>query len=147
MTRYERDQLLITAIINSIKGPASNEEEEELLLRKISEDYLWKECNTLLKDYFHIDFLNEIKDNKQLMFRLYKLYLLHQLLMRMKAIEENPNHPANRKRGANRSQITNHSNSLLAPTPQHGEPPLYYEEYSDDELDPNNPDPNGEEAE
>ena len=56
--------MLITAIINSIRGPATNEEEEELLLRKISEDYLWKECNTLLKDYFHIDFLNEIKDNK-----------------------------------------------------------------------------------
>jgi hypothetical protein len=69
--------MLITAIINSIRGPASNEEEEELLLRKISEDYLWKECNTLLKDYFHIAFLNEIKDNKQLIFRLYKLYLLH----------------------------------------------------------------------
>ena len=65
----------------------------------------------------------------------------------MKAIEENPNHPSLRKRGANRSQITNHTNSLLAPTPQQGEPPLYYEEYSDDELDPNNQDPNGEEAE
>jgi hypothetical protein len=62
----------------------------------------------------------------------------------MKSIEENPNHPSNRKRG--KSQLTNHSNSLLAPTPPNGER-LHYEEYSDDEIDPNNPDPNGEEAE
>ncbi len=77
LSRYERDQLLITAIINSIKGPSINAQEEEELLKKVTEDYLWKECVTLLKEYFHIDFLNEIKDNKQLIFRLYKLYLLH----------------------------------------------------------------------
>lgn len=69
------------------------------MLKKLSEDYLWKECSKLLKEYFNVDFLNEIKDNKQLVFRLYKLYLLHQLLLRMKAIEENPNHPANKRRG------------------------------------------------
>jgi hypothetical protein len=35
----------------------------------------------------------------------------------------------------------------LAPPPLQGEPPLVYEEYSDDDMDPNNHDPNGEEAE
>jgi hypothetical protein len=35
----------------------------------------------------------------------------------------------------------------LAAPPLQGEPPLVYEEYSDDEIDPNNPDPHGEEAE
>ncbi len=81
---------MITAIINSIKGPSNSPEDETELLKKISEDYLFKECTSLLKDYFNIDFLNEIKDNKQIMFRLYKLYLLHQLFVRMKSVEDNP---------------------------------------------------------
>jgi hypothetical protein len=34
------------------------------MLNKLSEDYLWKECNTLLKDYFNMEFLNEIKGSK-----------------------------------------------------------------------------------
>jgi hypothetical protein len=132
LTRFERDQMLITSIINSIKGPQTENdpsEDETELLKKMSGDYLWKECVTLLKDYFNIDFLNELKDNKQLIFRLYKLYLLHQLLMRMKAIEDNPNHPVNKKRGANKGGY-----SLLAPNPVNGEP-LIYEEYSDEEAD------------
>ena len=98
--------MLITAIINSIKGPAAvdlSSEEESQLLAKMSDDYLWKECTQLLKEYFNVDFLNEIKDNKQIMFRLYKLYLLHQLMLRMKAIEDNPNHPANKRKGGGRS--------------------------------------------
>lgn len=106
LSRFERDQMLITAIINSIKGPTAvdlSSEEESTLLAKMSDDYLWKECNTLLKEYFNVDFLNEIKDNKQIMFRLYKLYLLHQLMLRMKAIEDNPNHPANKRKGGGRS--------------------------------------------
>lgn len=100
--------MLITAIINSIKGPDSTDlssEEESIMLAKISDDYLWKECTTLLKEYFNLEFLNEIKDNKQIMFRLYKLYLLHQLMLRMKAIEENPNHPAIKRRGGGRSSL------------------------------------------
>ena len=43
--------------------------------------------------------LSVIRDNKQIMFGLYKLYLLHSLLVRIKQIEENPNHPALKKRG------------------------------------------------
>ena len=74
VSRYERDQMLITAIINSLNGPLKEEAE---LLSNFSEDILWKECATLLKDYFNADFLNEIKDNKQIVFRLYRLYLLH----------------------------------------------------------------------
>jgi hypothetical protein len=80
LSRFERDQMLITAIINSIKGPTAvdlSSEEESEMLSKMSDDYLWKECSQLLKDYFNVDFLNELKDNKQIMFRLYKLYLLH----------------------------------------------------------------------
>ena len=71
------------------------------------------------------------------MFRLYKLYLLHSLLMRMKAIEDNPSHPANKKRtkGSN-------PHALMAESVR-GEP-LVYEEYSDDENDGNS-DGGGEE--
>lgn len=76
VSRYERDQMLITAIINSLNGPLIEEEEAELL-SNFSEDFLWKECQSLLKDYFNADFLNDIKDNKQIVFRLYRLYLLH----------------------------------------------------------------------
>ena len=64
----------------------------------------------------------------------------------MKAIEDNPNGQKKQK-GNSKSSITNHSKSLLAPPPLQGEPPLVYEEYSDDEIDPNNQDPHGEEAE
>ena len=123
MNRYEKDQVLITAIVNSIRGPpVENSEGEAELLKKLSEDYLWKECSTLLKDYFDVDFLNEIKDNKQILFRLYKLYLLHQLVLRIKAIEDNPNHPATKKRT---------SKSGAHPEPL----PLYYEDGSDDDLE------------
>lgn len=97
LSRYERDQLLITAIINSIKGSQADKDEEDELLKKISQDYLWKECITVLRDYFNIDFLNEVKDSKQIVYRLYKLYLLHQLMLRMKQIEDNPNLPQNKK--------------------------------------------------
>lgn len=68
--------MLITALTQSATEPQDQDQEDELLQR-LSEDYLFKECSTLLKDYFNVDFLTELKDNKQLMFRLYKLYLLH----------------------------------------------------------------------
>jgi hypothetical protein len=48
--------MLITAIINSIVGPMSGDlssEEESVMLAKMSDDYLFKECSTLLKDYFN----------------------------------------------------------------------------------------------
>jgi hypothetical protein len=100
LSRIERDQYLITAIINSIKGPTDQTRLEEAeLLKKISDDFLWKECVTLLKDYYKLESLSVIRDNKQIMFGLYKLYLLHSLLVRIKQIEENPNHPALKKRG------------------------------------------------
>lgn len=135
LSRFERDQMLITAIINSIKGPLAvdlSSEEESVMLSKMSDDYLWKECSNLLKEYFNVDFLNELKDNKQIMFRLYKLYLLHQLMIRMKAIEENPNHPANRRKGGGRSSLV--SQSQIMASSINGEP-MVYEEYSDDEID------------
>lgn len=68
----------------------------------------------MLRDYFSVDFLNEIKDNKQILFRLYKLYLLNSLLHRMKAVEDNPNHPALKKRG--RGALVNPSapNQIMA---------------------------------
>jgi hypothetical protein len=100
--------MLITAIINSIKGSQqTTKEEEDELLKKVSQDYLWKECTTVLRDYFNIDFLGEVKDSKQIMFRLYKLYLLHQLLLRMKQIEDNPNHPQNKRALRGSKGLTN----------------------------------------
>lgn len=54
------------------------------ILKKISDDFLWKECQTLLKDYYKLETLNVIRDNKLIMFGLYKLYLLHSLLLRIK---------------------------------------------------------------
>ncbi len=65
------------------------------------------------------------------MFGLYKLYLLHSLLVRIKQIEENPNHPALKKL-IKRGQLPNIT-PLAQPDPS-GEP-LIYEEYSDDEHD------------
>ena len=73
------------------------------------------------------------------MFGLYKLYLLHSLMVRLKSIEENPNHPAHKKRkNANPSIIP-----PIAPTPPNGDI-LVYEEYSDDEHDGFNSDGNQE---
>jgi hypothetical protein len=74
------------------------------------------------------------------MFGLYKLYLLHSLLLRIKQIEENPNHPA-LKRLAKKGQLPNIP-PLAQPDPK-GEP-LIYEEYSDDEHDGFNSDNGGD---
>ena len=54
------------------------------MLKTVSEDTLWKECSLLLKEYFNANFLNELKDHKVLIFRLYKLYLLHTLSLNIK---------------------------------------------------------------
>ena len=91
--------MLITAIVNSILTPPDSSLSEEALLRKISDDFLFKECTQVLKDYFSIDFLNDIKDNKAIIFHLYKLYLLNTLVLRMKAVEDDPNHPVLKKKG------------------------------------------------
>ena len=99
----------------------------------------------MLKEHFNIEFLNEIKDNKQLMFRLYKLYLLHQLLVRMKAIEDNPLHPANKKRGGKGVHHNLSAMSSIMAVSSNGEP-LVYEEYSDEEAEGVGSSEAGEEA-
>lgn len=70
--------MLITSIINSLKAPPNERSEEEsTILKGFTDEYMWKECTNVLKEFFNIDFLSEIRDNKQILFRLYKLYLLH----------------------------------------------------------------------
>lgn len=78
--------MLIAALVNSIKY--SNEKDDEKLFSMLNEDHLWKECCSLLKDFFDLEFLSNIKANKALVFNLYKLYLLHTLSSNMNQIEE-----------------------------------------------------------
>ena len=85
----EKDQMLISAITHSIKNSNANEEAE--MLKTVTEETLFKECSYLLKEFFNANFLNELKEHKVLIFRLYKLYLLHTLSMSMKAIDDNQN--------------------------------------------------------
>eukprot|EP00347_Sterkiella_histriomuscorum_P011192 403373395 len=93
LSKQEREQILISAITNSIKY--QSEQDEQKLLEMLNEDQLFKECSQLLKDYFQINFLNEIKDNKVMIFRLYKLYLLHSLSLNFRQIDENQNQANN----------------------------------------------------
>ncbi|CDW74818.1 UNKNOWN [Stylonychia lemnae] len=93
LSKQERENILISSITNSIK--CSNEQEEMKLLDMLTEDQLFKECSQLLKEYFNINFLNELKENKLLIFRLYKLYLLHSLSMNIKQIDDNQNQANN----------------------------------------------------
>lgn len=91
--------MLITAIVNSILAPPESRVKQEAFLHQVSDDQLFKECSTVLKDYFPPDFIVELKDNKSLLFQLYRLYLLNTLVLRMKAVEDDPNHPVLKKRG------------------------------------------------
>ena len=64
------------------------EQEETLILNKTTEEHVWNECNRFLKDFFPQAFLNELRENRQILFRLYKLYLLHELTKGVKIVED-----------------------------------------------------------
>lgn len=104
LSKTERDTLLISAILKSTnlekpnksehgsrkdeKVPASKQElEEAQILDQLTEDQLFKECLSVLKEYFNVQFLNTLKQSKVVLFRLYKLYLLNELSKSM--MEEN----------------------------------------------------------
>ena len=110
MSKIDRENFLIDAITNSIKF--QTEHEESKILDMLTEDALWKECSTLLKEFFNSNFLLEIKDNKILLFRLYKLYLLHSLSQSVKSVDENI--PAGMKKKHHTGQNQNGTDDVLS---------------------------------
>jgi len=76
----------------------------------------------------------ELRDNKTLLFQLYRLYLLNTLVLRIKAVEDDPNHPVLTKKGRGALLNPFAANQVMASCGPNGEP-LVYEEYSDEEGD------------
>jgi hypothetical protein len=64
------------------------DEEVKKLLTYVSEDEVWRECTPILKDYFNSKFLLDLKENKTIIFKLYKLFLVDELYKDLKLIEE-----------------------------------------------------------
>ena len=67
-------------------------------MASVSDEVLWKECSQLLKEFCNADFLKEVREHKVLLFRLYKLYLLHTLSLSLKPHDSHhAKHPPTRK--------------------------------------------------